>query len=212
MIYLQPEPAEPIKQGDIFRDMPRADISLYRLIEVQEDRLVETTWQHILDKGTSNPTIAAEVKRVSSIVITQDCDALRSPDIALCEIMEFGDVIRISLPATTKAWTRLIRRESRVNLKWFYLPPDDQLGFQDRMAVNFQSVIRVSRDDLDKLKGILRVGCLNGVARKHFRERVGNFFRRYPYNEWYPFSREEYNEYVQEQSDAEDIPPYDWQK
>lgn len=77
MIYLLPDPSDPIRQGDIFRNIPRADISLYQLAEIQDNRLVETTWHGILSAGASDTTIAAKIKCVDAIVITQDCDALK---------------------------------------------------------------------------------------------------------------------------------------
>lgn len=212
MVYDHPGPLEPIRQGDIFRDIPRADISLFQMIEVQEDRLVKTTWEELLGTEADNTIVAAKVKRVSAIVITQDCDALRSPDIALCEITNFSDVIRVTKPSNVKGWVKLITRQSRMNLKWFYLPPDGEIGFADRMAANFQSVIQISREDLDELKATLRMGRLNSVALAHFRERVGEFFRRYPYDEWYPFNQQEFNEYKKAQGDSEDIKPYKWQE
>lgn len=212
MIYSLPDPSDPIRQGDIFKDIPRADISLHKLVEIKEDRFVETTWQRIIDAGVSSTTVAAQVKRVYAIIITQDCDALRSPDIALCEIGEFSSVLRVDTPSDLRRWVSLITRQTHFNLKWFYLPPWDEIGFRERMAVDFQSIIRASRDDLEGLRGEFRVGRLNDVAIEHFRERVGEFFRRYAYNEWYPFNKQEFEEYKGKHPSAVDIQPYDYQK
>ena len=54
----------------------------------------------------------------------------------------------------------------------------------------------------------LRHGRLNATAEEHFRERIGEFFRRYPYDEWYALDKEEMAEYRKEYSDAES---FQWQ-
>ncbi len=55
----------------------------------------------------------------------------------------------------------------------------------------------------------LRKGRLNAVADEHFRERIGEFFRRYPYDEWYALDEQEMSEYKKEYPDTEAFP---WQK
>ena len=75
-----------------------------------------------------------------------------------------------------------ITKHSRLNLKWFYLPPDSQIGFANRMAVDFHSVLRVSRGYLAQNLARLRRGRLNSIATEHFRERLAEYFRRYPYD------------------------------
>ena len=50
--------------------------------------------------------------------------------------------------------------------------------------------LRVRRVELETLRD-LRRGRLNFLADEHFRERIGEFFRRYPYDEWYALNREE---------------------
>lgn len=99
-----------------------------------------------------------------------------------------------------------------MNLKWFYLPPSNEVGFNEKKVVDFQTIIRINREDMEKLRGVYRIGRLNSVAVEHFRERLGEFFRRYPYNEWYPFSKEEFVEYIKIQSSSADIQPYEYQK
>jgi hypothetical protein len=99
-------------------------------------------------------------------------------------------------------------RHARVNLKWFYLPPDERLGFAEKMAVGFMVTLRVPRTELEALRD-LRRGRLNAVADEHFRERISEFFRRYPYDEWYPLNQEELEAYTDEHPDAR---PYPWQQ
>ena len=73
------------------------------------------------------------------------------------------------------------------------------------MAVDFLVTLRVPREDLEKLRS-LRRGRLNAVADEHFRERIGEFFRRYPYDEWYALDEQEMSEYKKEYLDTEAFP------
>ncbi|MGH9553768.1 MAG: hypothetical protein ACRD3W_30590, partial [Terriglobales bacterium] len=162
------------------------------------------------------PVIAA-VRPVFAIVITQDCDAVRSADIALCEIQPFKDVHaevkawkdRPDAEVKLKNWIKAITQHSRSNQKWYYLPPAANLGFDTRMAVDFRTVLRVGREDLECFRDDLRIARLNDVANAHFRERIGEFFRRYAYDEWYPLDIEEFEIY--QDACPESVDPFPWQ-
>jgi hypothetical protein len=104
----------------------------------------------------------------------------------------------------------MITKHARLNLKWFYLPPDPGLGFSDKMAVDFHSVLRVSRTYLEQNLTQLRLARLNQVATEHFRERLSEYYRRYPYDEWYPLDKAEFEEY--RRSKPEPIEPFPWQR
>jgi hypothetical protein len=152
-------------------------------------------------------TVTLSVRAVTGIVITQDCDALRCENITLCEIRPFDEVER-KIQSTTrlKGYISIITQHARVNQKWYYLPPDHNI-FSDRMAADFLSVFEVPRIMLEEYCEPLRLGRLNDeVAWPHFRERVSQFYRRYPYNEWYPLSAEEM-EYYHPTAER-----YPWQK
>jgi len=212
MIYEFPGRDEPIRQGDIFSDIPKASVSLSRISIVTENEETQAVeWDDV--RESPNPiTALVGITPVVAIVITQDCDTVRAPDIGLCEIKPFADVVKIQTPTSAKKWVELLRTQAMANLKWFYLPTDERIGFNDRKAVDFQSVLRVPRDELESFKH-RRLGRLNVLADEHFRERLAEFFRRYPYNEWYPFDKAEFEAYrashPQEQSI---IQPYEHQK
>ncbi len=139
---------------------------------------------------------------------TQDCDASRSRDITLCEIRGFREVEGKSKDTSSaKSWKNLITQQARINQKWFYLPPDDKVGFIDKMAVDFMVTLRVPRADLGDLRE-LRRGRLNTIADEHFRERIGEFFRRYPYDEWYSLDQDELKAYTSEYPGTK---PFSWQ-
>ncbi|MBW2120141.1 MAG: hypothetical protein JRH09_19780 [Deltaproteobacteria bacterium] len=207
MIYEFPGQDEPIWQGDIFIGIPRFDFALKKIAIVVEDRPEETSWESAAKEGNSVTTIV-EARPVAAIVISQNCDALRAPDINLCEVRNFQDVEPKSKETKRlKKWSRIITQQSRLNQKWFYLPPDEKVGFTEKMGADFMVTIRVPRVDLEALRH-LRKGRLNEVAVAHFRERIAEFYRRYPYDEWYPLNKEEMKAYQEDHPDAK---PFPWQ-
>lgn len=207
MIYEFINISEPIRQGDIFVGLPRIDISLNKVLVVVETGERIAKWAEIAQKGEP-VNIIVPVRPVAAIVATQDCDAIRSRDITLCEIRSFNDVERRSKDTSSpKSWKNLITQHARINQKWFYLPPDDKVGFSEKMAVDFVVTLRVPRIELEELRS-LRKGRLNAIADEHFRERIGEFFRRYPYDEWYPLDQDELKVYMNEYPETT---PYPWQ-
>jgi len=207
MIYDFPKQEEPIRQGDIFSGIPRVEISLSKMPVIIDNNVQVTSWEEIASSNKTVETIVS-VKPVISIVASQDCDAIRAPDITLFEIKEFRDVeLKSKDTQSVRKWIKIITQHSRINQKWFYLPPDEKLGFNTKMGVDFLVTLRVTRLDLEKYI-YLRKGRLNRIAEKHFRERVADFFRRYSYNEWYALDRQEMSVYQEEYPDAE---PYPWQ-
>ncbi len=209
MIYEYPGASEPIRQGDIFIGLPRVEISLSQIPVVEGDQNpVIRRWRELA--AAEEPVAAVlAVRPVAAIVATQDCDAVRAPDITLCEIRPFHHVCSDSTNVTSvKRWVDILTRQSRVNLKWFYLPPDVRVGFRHRMCVDFLATLRVRRTELEEHRD-LRMGRLNAVADEHFREKIGEFFRRYPFDEWYALNRDELQEYRGKYPEAE---PFPWQE
>ncbi|MBP7708009.1 MAG: hypothetical protein KA243_12330 [Candidatus Aminicenantes bacterium] len=207
MIYQVLSPDNPICQGDIFVRLPRVDLSLDRFIILTEDAERAASWAEVAPTDEAIKAVVS-VRSVAAIVASQDCDAQHERDITLCEIRSFLEVCGLPEPTTPKAWISLITRQSRLNLKWFYLPPDDSIGFSQRMAVDFRVTLRVPRKDLEGLIH-LRKGRLNARAYDHFRERLSEFFRRYSYDEWYPFNPEELASYREKYPEAL---PFSWQE
>jgi hypothetical protein len=54
----------------------------------------------------------------------------------------------------------------------------------------------------------MRVARINDTAEAHFRERLGEFWRRFAYDEWYSLSAEELQAYC---AGREGVTPYPWQ-
>lgn len=208
MIYEYPDESVQIQQGDIFRGLPRVDVSLEKVVVVGENEERVASWADIAQKGEP-VNIIVPARPVIAIVASQDCDAVRSRDITLCEIREFRDVERKCKDTNSpKSWKNIITQQARVNQKWFYLSPDVRIGFSEKMAVDFRVTLRLPRQDLESLRS-LRKGRLNPVADDHFRERIAEFFRRYPYDEWYPLDTQEMEAY---KTEYPDVKPFAWQK
>ncbi|MEF3697298.1 hypothetical protein [Desulfolutivibrio sp.] len=208
MIYKFPSTSANIRQGDIFIGLPRIDLSLKEVVLADEAGERITQWAEIAANGAP-VNIIVPVRPVAAIVITQDCDAVRGRDISLCEIRSFKDVERKGKDTSSaKSWKNLITHHARINQKWFYLPPDTTLGFSGKMAADFMVTLRVPRTDLEELR-YLRKGRLNDVADEHFRERLSDFYRRYPYDEWYPLDNAELKAYMAEYPE---VRPFPWQE
>ena len=214
MIYEAVGSTEPVRQGDIFRNIPRVDFSLSSLaiIDDKDDEPKEMEWRDALRSSPGAPISAVlAVKPVTAIVITQNCDAVRGQTLSLCQIEDYLVATNktTSPPRTPKAWQSLLMSMSRQNPRFFYLPTDAGFGLDSRLAVDFRVVLPVPRLDLESMRD-LRIVRLNQVAREHFREALSHFFRRYAFNEWYPLTHEEFTAYGEQA--GEQVPAFDWQK
>jgi hypothetical protein len=199
---------EPLRQGDIFAPLPRVDYKLADLKIIDEEgNQIREHWQQLCAHPQSQTALVA-INPVPAILVTQDCDVIRAPDLTFCEIRRFTEVESKAKQTTSpKSWMSIITQHARLNLKWFYFPPDPQIGFAEKMAVDFMVTLRVPREDVEKLMS-LRKGRLNKVAYEHFRERLSEFFRRYAYDEWYSLNQEELAAYRKDKGDVE---PFPWQ-
>ena len=207
MIYEFPDEYAPIRQGDIFAKLPRVEVSLGHLSLIGLNGPYEAEWREVASQSIPINAILP-IRPVTAIVINQDCDTAHGQDITLCEIRRFRDVERkAGQTSSAKSWVKILTQHARLNLKWFYLPPNPRIGFDEKMAADFTVTIRLPREELEQFRSCRR-GRLNEVADEHFRERLSEFFRRYPYDEWYPLSDEELVEYRKSNPDIE---PFPWQ-
>lgn len=209
MIYTFPEPSSPIRQGDIFINVPILALPSDELSVIDDTDIPRAmTWEEFAAAGESvSATIG--VHPTIGIVGTQECDATRAPNITLFEVRPFREIEGKSKNTTSPAkWISILTQHARVNQKWFYLPADETIGFSEKMGADFLTPIRIPRLALERLINF-RKGRLNEVASQHFRERLSEFFRRYAYDEWYPLTREELAEYQKNHPDAA---PFPWQR
>ncbi len=196
MIYDYPKALNPILQGDIFYPLPFHIIeSLDKLNIISGEDFDSISWD---DVNPEDITVAAlPIKPVWGIVASQNCDTSRIPYITFFLIDTLQDISRLTLPdeKKTKNWVSLITQKSRLNANWFYLPKDDKIGFDKRMAVNFEEAFLIDREFLQRKKEKYRKGRLNEIAYQHYREKVSQYYRRYPYDEWYPLNKIEFDYY-----------------
>lgn len=212
MIYEEADPGSPIRQGDIFRDIPRVDFSLKTVAAVdKEGRDHLTSWRGLIENDHRQDVIMATVavKPVHAISISQNCDASRGEFISLCQIDEFSITTHKKPPTRPVKWKNIIIRQAKEETRFFYLPECQSIGLNQRMAADLRLILRVPRIDLESMLH-LRIGRLNKEATEHFRENLAQFFRRYPYNEWYPLTKAEYTEYLKDNSP--EAKPYPWHK
>jgi hypothetical protein len=170
------------------------EISLSELVLTTDEEIVLADWQSVQQDEIQ---AVVTLRSVDAIVISQDCDATRAEDISFSEIRPFHEVERDGKTQqdSPKKWVRLITQQARKNQKWFYLPPDANFGLSIKSAVDLRIVLSVGLEDLKTLAPKRRVCRLNEVAASHFRERISDFYRRYPYDEWYPLDKEELSFY-----------------
>jgi hypothetical protein len=213
MIYETLSADDPLQQGDIFRHIPQTELSLSEMAILSDDQQTESaSWTELSNNGGGEAiTAIVSIESVMGIVITQNCDNARGKDVCLCSVEPFLDVFNIQEPPKNpKKWQSLIISRAK-NPRYFYLPKCEDIGIATRMTADFRTTLRVPRSDLLAMRSDFRIARLNGVATEHFRESLGNFFRRYAYNEWYPLDKEEVQSYASAQHlEASDL--YDWQK
>jgi hypothetical protein len=211
MIYVAASPDAPLQQGDVFRTIPKVRVTLTNIPYAEGEEIKVANWPQIVADHQDVQGFF-KVEQTFAIVLTPDCDSLRAEVIALAEIRKFADVEGNAKDATApKSLARIITQHARINQKWFYLPPDALTGFGERMAVDFRSVISIPRADLEAARA-MRVARLVSPAIEHFRERLGEFYRRYPYDEWYPLNPDEFAAYRADKKDNPDIKPFPWQE
>lgn len=208
MIYESVAVDHAVSQGDIFRHVPRVDLSLAAIPMVDDEGTHQESWREIAPN--SEVVAVLPVKSVTGIVITQNCDAQRGEYICLAQIVPFLSALnQATPPKNPDKWQSLIIGQAKTNYRLYYLPADNTIGFSEPMVADFRIIVRVPRLDIENLKEN-RIGTLNKVAVEHFRESLSHFFRRYAYNEWYPLTKEQYEAYSARC--GESVVPFPWQR
>ncbi len=210
MIYESVDSGQAIRQGDIFRNIPRLEISLSEIPIIDKEGTRITSWKDLVDDVEEEEDVTAVVtlRPVSGVVITQDCDAARGKDLCLALIDDFVEVSGQN-PQNPKNWAKLITKNAKANLRYFYLPAAEPFGLPKPSAADFRTILRVPLEDIIE-NGAVRLGRLNNVAYEHLRETLAQFYRRYPYNEWYPLDKEQAAAYAKDCPEPVEL--YDWQK
>lgn len=193
MCYESLESNQSIRQGDIFFPLPCPNISLDDVQGVSEAGDLEATnW---IDAQSSHEIYATvELEPAWGIVATQDCDAMWRSSISLFRIRPFKEVYG-SKPSSPSGWVSTLTERMCKNLSWYYLPKDESFGIPEEMAANFHEVFQIERVDLEGNK-TLRKCRLEKGAYEHYREAIAQYFRRYPYDEWYQFNKAQLEHYA----------------
>ena len=191
MLYEPTQIADKIGQGDIFMNIPYIELGFEMSILGEDGKTISVNWQEIIESGQDVAGVLG-VTSVPAIVITQKCDAQEKEYITLCEIVKLSELsaFRTLEEKTLNNIAETLVENNRKMPGIFYLPPNDAIGFAQRMAVNFLNTIRLKRKDLEQFK-FNRKGRLNKMANEHFREKLSHFFHRYAWNEWYILNKQE---------------------
>lgn len=203
-----------IRQGDIFYPLPCPEFNLTRMqvlekVGSQEMLTLDSDWNSLCEQDSI--VISVALQKTWGIVATQNCDASRIPDISFFQIMPYLSINQTPPPEDKHdKWISIITDRSCKNASIFYLPIDERLGICERMIINFHKVFHLPREDLvNNIK--LRKGRLARVAYEHYRESIAQYYRRYPYNEWYSLNSDEAAFYISKGRCEEDE-LYPWQR
>lgn len=215
LIYVGANDNDPIRQGDCFNAIPRLEFSFERTVVLDDEGgESETSWNSLLaQEGGEKIVVAVPVEKTRGIVISQDCDCFRSEFISLCEVVSYSSLLKKTFD-TPKQWREDILQKMQRSPRFFYLPTDVSLGIPERSLVDFSSVVRVRRTDLEAHRS-KRVCRLNPEADEHFRESVSQYFRRYAVDAWYPLTKDEFVSYLESIKDDVErgcVKPRPWQQ
>jgi len=202
MIYEFPASSAPIKQGDIFIDIPRVKFELSNTLSVLEKgeggkvSSISISWEEVVLKKIKDVVAFFGINLVPAIVATQSCEAQRKEYVTLCEVVELTEIgaFKEYHKQNDKNKVKNLLINERKIHNFFYLPPDDILGFETCKAIQFSDTIRIPRNVLETIKDN-RKARLNDTAYEHFREKLSNYYRRYAFNEWYMLNKDELREY-----------------
>ncbi len=92
MFYDFPSSSDPIRQGDIFMNVPCVAFDSWEELSVLEEgeEPVSLTWEEIVT-GKRDVVAILGIVPVPAIVVTQTCDAQRKERITLCQIVELSE-------------------------------------------------------------------------------------------------------------------------
>lgn len=113
MIYDLLNESVPIRQGDIFERIPKAEIVLDNISFFDEnDEIVKLNIDEISQDKIF--TAIVPLNFVPGIVISQDCDISRTGDVSFCQIVPFEKIDRGTKDyCKPKQWMKMITQEAR---------------------------------------------------------------------------------------------------
>ena len=216
MSFLEkPHTSAPLKQGDIFFPLPYPIVDIGDMTTLDDDGPIEFDWNNTISPEPMDFLI--KMKPVYAIVASQDCDNLRDEAITFFMIKTFRDLNKKNITEkNVRDRVDQIISITKGSPNAIYIPPDST--FPEPMLIDMSVTFQVRRTSLLDNLATLRIGRLASIAYENYRDKIANFFRRYPSNEWYAMSKEEFNYYLTERmskastEEKENIKPYPWQE
>jgi hypothetical protein len=196
MIYDAVSEVDPIRQGDIFLDIPFFRFNLEKIpVFVTSGNLAPLQWSDITNDEVE---ILASLEKADGIVLSQDCDCLRSHSISFMRIIKWDKSCE-----SEKNWMNSIVELNTKKIDNFYLPINEELGLNERKIIEFATIFQLDRETLKSLKNFRRCR-LNQEALEHFRWKIAHYFRRYSYDEYYPLTASEMDAYEHKNENSEE--------
>ena len=220
-IYVEVEDTDPLRQGDIFYNVPRVlgiDVnSLFTRIEDSEKEVAregteeiemamrEKSWKN---KEVKDPLeVLLHVESVYAIIMTQDCDIQRDGYITLFKLVVSR--YQRDVKSLKKAFDKF--RVDFEGVGGMFLPAPEQeekrKKFERNMKVDFTQITHLMGEDLTLLKKY-RMFSLNEMALEHFRHKIEQFFLRYAVDRHYVLSQEEFSSFLERGISKEGIGKY----
>ncbi len=173
---------EPIKQGDIFRNLPNISLDLLFKSSFEEDKPTRNQSNEILTDILQNGNITQ-----IETILSSTCGILASQD---CEIRKDHDLIFIPLekidPFTPKTIDGDIKTKIVDTVRKFYLPELNSPRFQSLGPFHaiFERSFRISYNILIKNIESCWVARIKEPSRKYFIGKLTHFFSRPPIDEF----------------------------
>ncbi len=220
--YYSKKNEDRIEQGDIFLFLPILSIDS-NLVNTINPVNGDFSYKEV-DLNNYTPSddnilknIVVNMELKPGIVITQNCDVLRSDYVSFCEIKKLIDIEKdLQKMTSEKRKLNYYTENYSHKEKYFYLPEEDDV-FEEKMAIDFSRIYQIKRETLENMLN-KRVRSLGEIPLEHLKVKVGNYFKRFAYDKWYLLKKEEFNSYYKLKKDGgmpecelNLIRPYPWQ-
>ncbi len=208
-------------QGDIFLNLPFLKLDTTKIIQViaegedfkhKESDLLDITGD---TDGYVKESVLVDAEIRPGIIITQNCDLFRTDYISYCAIKEYKSE---NVSAKEGRKENNIAKFSDEDKKTFFLPDDPKFDFSNKMFVDFSMIQQIHKD---VMLGLIknRRCTIDGLPLEHFRVKLSAYFKRYAYDKWYIFNKNEFSNYKnfkeaqgEPKEELDRIHPFPWQE
>ncbi len=221
--YTEVEEKTDLEQGDIFSSLPFLTLDstlMNEVIPVSDSELSfrEIDLKDYVETSDDSRNIVIKADIQPGIVITQNCDILRSDYVSFCAIRRYTDIEKTDTSTNQSRKIEFLTKTYANKTKYFYLPKSSAVGFSEKMAVDFSSIHQIKREVLTQL--LQKRKCkLGEIPLEHFRSKISDYFKRFAYDGWYVLDKDEFQVYYDDQK-KRNTPPeelslinrYPWQR